>query len=158
MFSNLNRFLLVSKRTCMTGQFPDSVCFLILNLKQSWSTLKFAGQLIHFLCEEGAFTGVNSASVCVTWYVAWHQHLRNNMLWRQTYSLEFCARWWIIGSINPSNKFFVRTKQTNSLTWMILQLGCVQWKNVWPYTVVWLEIASFVDQTKMEVVRAIWSV
>ena len=71
----------------------------------------------------------SSASVCVTWYVAWHQHLGNNMLWRQNYSLEFCARWWIIGSINPSNKFFVRTKQTN---WMILYLGCVQWKSLWP--------------------------
>ena len=72
------------------------------------------------------------------------------MLWHQNYSLEFCKRWWIIGSINPSNKLFLQTKQTNSLTWMILQLGCVQWKSLWPYSVVWLEKASFIDQTKMK--------
>ena len=140
----------------MTGQFPD-----ILPLFYS----RFETELIDFEICTAAYSfpswrsfkvgslGFNSA-VCVTWYVAWHQHLGTNMLWRQNYSVEFCARWWIIGSINPSNKFFLRTKQTNSLTWMILQLGCVQWKSLWPYTVVWLEIASFVDQTKIQVVRA----
>ena len=117
------------------------------------------GSLFISFVQKGRSSRFNSASVCVTRYVAWHQHRGNNMLWRQNHSLEFFARWWIIGSINPSNKFFVRTKQTNSLTWMILWLGCVQWKSLGPYSVVWLEIASFVDQTKIiQLVRGIWSV
>ena len=78
------------------------------------------GSLFISFVKKGRSSRFNSASVCVTSCVAWHQHLGNNMLWRQNYSLEFCAGWWIKGSINPSNKFFVHTKQTNSLTWMIL--------------------------------------
>ena len=139
MFCNLNRFLLASKKTGMTGQFPD-----ILRLVYS----RFKTWLIYFEICRAAYSfpswrrGVyRHQCVTCTWYVAWHQHRGNNRLWRQNYSVEFCARWWIIGSINPSNKFFVCTKQTNSLTWMILSLDRVQWKSLWPYNVVWLEIA-----------------